>query len=307
MRTVAIIGGAGFIGSHLFNYFYRRGIYPKIIDISESNNFENFSSVDILDREKLMYELKGVNEVFHLASLVGVDSCLIQEERLFRTSIEGTINVLDSCIKNGVEKITFASSSEVYGELTESKMKESGNFKPKSPYGKTKLECEKILYYYKDNIQTNIVRFFNVYGEGQRTDFVINKFISSILNDDFITIYGDGEQTRCFTYINDAITGMLAAHNYKSIKNYEIFNIGNKNSISINSLVELLGKIIGKSPKIHYLEYGNNGVRPREIEVFNRFPDTNKAESLLNFTAKTELQKGLRNIVRFYYSNMVNK
>lgn len=306
MKKIAIIGGAGFVGRHLVRYLKNRGYIPKILDIHEDSTLQNYSMVNIFDKEKLEFELSGIDEVFHLAAVVGVERCIDQEELLLKTSIEGTRNVIDACVKNRVRKLAFTSSSEVYGDGIKIPFTETDSLLPKSIYGKAKVACEEMLMSASKDIAVRIVRFFNVYGPGQRDDFVITKFLHRLIHNVPLYIYGDGEQIRCFTYITDAVHGLVKALEYDGESNFEVFNIGNNTPTTINQLVEQMIKIVDKEMcNLTHAKLGSHGIRSSDIEVFRRIPDTTKAEKLLNFKAETDLVTGLKETLQSCLANLV--
>ena len=301
MKSVAIIGGAGFIGKYLSEELIDKGYQVKIIDVQKPLLDVPFEKVDILnDINGLTSSLKDVEGVIHLAAIVGVDKCLENESQVLQVNLQGTINIIKACELNGIKRLLFSSSSEVYGDGIKVPFAENDEKVPKSVYGKSKLLAEETLRLKADsNFIIRVVRFFNVYGTGQSTHFVIPKFVNKFIKGEDIPIYGDGSQVRCFTHVKDAVRGTLLAFEYEGDV-YEDFNIGNSRPITIMELVEILKKKIPTASSIIHENLGQNGIRPSHIEIYKRIPDTIKAERLLGFKAAISIEEGIKH----YLSNM---
>lgn len=307
MKNIAVIGGAGFIGSHLCKELIHRNYKVRVIDQNKPK-IDNipFIQANIKDIDALRKALKGVDGVFHLAALVGVDSCLNDDNEVIQTNLKGTENVLDVCMELGVKKILFTSSSEVYGDGVKVPFSEDDDKVPKSTYGKAKLEAEKLLKQVSNNIDVRIVRYFNIYGIGQREDFVISRFCRNVLQGKAIQIYGDGSQVRCFTNVKDAVRGTVLAYEYPDSP-YEVFNIANSRPITIKELAYLIYNLTKNEPKIQYIDFNETGVRPKSVEVFQRIPDVTKAKKLLHFEASISLEKGLKELIEHMESELFMK
>ncbi len=257
-----VTGCSGFIGSHLsdkllehgydvvgidcFTDYYSREI--KEANIANALNHKNFEFVegDLLD----MNSYPEVDYVFHEAAQAGVRKSWGKDFEIYtRNNILVTQKLLEFYKDKKTRKFVYASSSSVYGD-TELPMKEKTSLNPVSPYGVTKLAAENLCYLYWKNygLPTASLRYFTVYGPRQRPDMAIHKFVKAISNEDEITIFGDGTQTRDFTYIDDAIEANLLAANSDS--KGEIFNVGGGSTISVNELIKLIGKTLQKEPKI---------------------------------------------------------
>ena len=254
---ILVTGGAGFIGSHLMDALVDRGhevigidcftdYYPreiKEVNISNALKNDNFRFIeeDILNMDKF----PKVDYVFHLAAQAGVRASWGKSFEIYtRNNVLTTQKLLEYYKHEQIKKFVFASSSSVYGDA-ELSMKENCV---------TKLAAENICYlYYKNyNIPTVSLRYFTVYGPRQRPDMAIYKFVRAILNGDEILVFGDGTQTRDFTYVDDAVEAtMLAAENDLI---GEVFNVGGGSRISVNELIDKIEKIVRKKAKIKNIE-----------------------------------------------------
>ncbi len=261
-----VTGCAGFIGSHLterllkegfevigidcFTDYYSREIKEKNIENALNHDEFEFIEKDILNME----EYPEVDYIFHEAAQAGVRASWGKSFEIYtRNNIEATQKLLEFYKNKRIRKFVFASSSSVYGDA-ELPMKENSLLKPVSPYGVTKLAAENLCYLYWKNYNVPIVslRYFTVYGPRQRPDMAIHKFVKAILNDEEITVFGDGTQTRDFTFIDDAVEANILMA--KSEIEGEVFNVGGGSRISVNELIELLEKIAEKNAKIKYIE-----------------------------------------------------
>lgn len=300
---IFITGVAGFIGSSLAERFIKLGYKVKGVDCfhpyykreyKEENlkaliSHKNFEFIEAkLQALSLKDILKDVDYIFHHSAFPGVRG---NWDKLFKQYIEENILVTQKLLEEtkelkNIKKIIYASSSSVYGTSNILPLKETDELKPLSPYGISKLAAEKLCWVYFKNFNLPIIslRYFTVYGPRQRPDMAFYKFIKAIINEEEVMVYGDGNQTRDFTYIEDVIeTNILAMG--KAFPG-EVFNIGGGTKISINKAINLLEKIINKKAKIKYL--------PKEKgEAKDTLADINKAAKFLGYCPKTKLEKGL--------------
>lgn len=300
-----VTGCAGFIGSNLVDELLRRGYevvgidcltecYPREIkeaNMADALNHKNFEFVEenILSLE----EFPDVDYVFHEAALAGVrDSWGKGFEMYSRNNVEATQKILEFYKTSNIKKFVFASSSSVYG-VAKLPMREDSLLKPLSPYGATKLACENLCYLYWANygIPTISLRYFNVYGPRQRRDTAIYKFVKAILNDGVVTVFGDGTQTRDFTFVGDVVEANMLAVNSEG--GGKIFNVGGGNGISVNELIKKIEKAIGKRAKIKHTE-------KQKGDVKDTWADTSKISAKLNWKPKVEIERGLRRFVEWY-------
>lgn len=302
MRSV-VTGVAGFIGSHLaeqlvgeghevvgidcFTDYYARSI--KESNIEKLLKASGFSFVEgnllQLDLPEL---LKGVDFIFHQAAQAGVRSSWGKEFKIYTDlNLVSTQLLLEACKTSEIKRFIYASSSSVYGDSEELPLAEESALKPVSPYGVTKLAGEHLCSTYckNYNIPTISLRYFTVYGPRQRPDMAFHKFMRALLEDNEIDIYGDGLQTRDFTYISDAVTGNLLAMKNTSIG--EVFNIGGGSRVTVNDVLDTLHKITLRDPKVVYREVQKGDVR-------HTLAETSKAISTLGYSPQIDLKAGLQ-------------
>ncbi|MFA4826206.1 MAG: NAD-dependent epimerase/dehydratase family protein [Methanoregula sp.] len=299
-----VTGCAGFIGSHLtdrllkegydvtgidcFTDYYPRSIKESNIRDCRKNSHFTFIEKDILEIDSF----PAVDYIFHEAAQAGVRASWGSSFAIYtRNNIDATQKLLEYYKNTPLKKFVYASSSSVYGDAP-LPMREDMKPQPISPYGVSKLAAEHLCYLYWKNFQipTVSLRYFTVYGPRQRPDMGINKFVHSVINSDSIAIFGDGTQTRDFTYIDDVVkANMLAASS--EIKG-EYFNIGGGNRISVINLIQTIGDISGNSPKIHYLD-------KQKGDVDNTWADTKKARDFLHWNADVDIKDGLRKYIQW--------
>ena len=296
-----VTGVAGFIGSHLAEGLLKlgwevRGVdsftdyYPRKIkennlkDLRENKNF-SFQEKDLssLDLRKV---LEGIDYLFHLAAQSGVRGGWERNFEIYvKNNITITHRLLEETKEFPLKKFVLASTSSIYGESS-LPMREDNVLRPISPYGITKLTAENLCYlYYKTyKVPIIILRYFTVYGPRQRPDMAFHKFIKALLNNEEITIYGDGNQTRDFTYISDALEATITAAQSKTVG--EIINIGGGAQLTVNETLGILEKITKKKAKIKYIE-------KQRGDVLHTFADISEAKRLLNYQPKIKLREGL--------------
>ena len=300
-----VTGCAGFIGSHLSERLLREGYKVIGIDcftdyysraIKEGNmvtalGHKNFKLVE----ENLLSidDYPEVDYVFHEAAQAGVRKSWGRDFEIYtRNNIEATQRLLEFYKDSNIKKFVYASSSSVYGDA-ELPMKEDSLLKPVSPYGVTKLAGENLCYLYYKNygVPTIALRYFTVYGPRQRPDMAIHKFVRAIFDDDTIPVFGDGTQTRDFTYVDDVVEANLLAAKNDLVG--EAFNIGGGSRISVNELIKKIEKIIGNKAKVEYVERQKGDVR-------DTWADVDKAEKMLHWAPKVNINSGLERFVEWY-------
>ncbi|MCK4736820.1 MAG: NAD-dependent epimerase/dehydratase family protein [Methanophagales archaeon] len=300
-----VTGCAGFIGSHLVDKLLEQGYevigvdcftdyYPR--EIKEKNLSNALKSRDFKFIEKDILEMDkfpDVDYVFHLAAQAGVRASWGKSFEIYtRNNIEATQKLLEFYKERQIKKFVYASSSSVYGDA-KLPMRKDSLLKPVSPYGVTKLAGENLCYLYWKNykVPTVSLRYFTVYGPRQRPDMAIHKFVKAILNGDEITVFGDGTQTRDFTYVDDAVEANILAANNNVVG--EIFNIGGGSRISVNDLIGMMENIIGKKAKVKYIEKQKGDVR-------DTLADVSKAQKELRWKPKIDIFNGLREYMGWY-------
>lgn len=319
MQTYLVTGGAGFIGSQLclslinqnhkvvnvdnFNDFYCSTI--KLRNIEPLRNHENYVlyRADIRDEKEInkIFENNNIDTVIHLAGMAGVRPS-IEDPLLYEdVNVKGTITLLECMRRHKIQRLIFGSSSSVYGQSNhKEKFKEDQKlYHMLSPYAITKKMGEDYCYLYHYLYQINVVilRFFTVYGPGQRPDLAIYKFTDLIKNDLPIPFYGDGTSIRGYSYIEDIVEGIDQAVNFLNthFKVFEILNLSGDRAINLKYLVSRIEKELGKNAIINRLP-----MQPGD--VFSTNADISKARYILNYNPKTSFEEGVRKFVSWYLS-----
>ncbi len=303
-----VTGAAGFIGSHLTDRLLQTGIsvtgYDNFDDyysskdrnlVSAMNN-EAFSLIkgDILDIETLTRSFRDCDIIFHEAAQPGVRYSIENPLKTFRTNLNGTLNVLEAARKTDSPKLVFASTSAVYGNPNQFPVSENTEAKPISPYGLSKLFAEKTCKQYSElyGLRIVILRYHTVYGPRQRPDMAIRKWITRLMSDKPPIVYGDGRQTRDFTYIDNIVTGTVNAAFEKKAED-EIINLGSGRAVEVNLVINLLRKITNRLNIELVYEEKKMG------DVQDTFADITKAKSILGYEPETPLETGLKNEVEW--------
>ena len=307
MKTL-ITGCAGFVGSHLterllkngsevigidcFSDYYERELKEKNLAVSLKNDKFTFIEKDILE----MDEYPDVDYVYHIAAQAGVRDSWGDNFRGYTSNnIEVTWKLLEFYKELNIKKFVYSSSSSVYGDA-ELPMNEKSRLRPVSPYGVTKLAAENLCYLYWKNykIPTISLRFFTVYGPRQRPDMAINKFFSSILTGNEIVVYGDGEQKRDFTFVDDAVNAILTAAESRVVG--DVFNVGGGSTISVNRLINEIEEITGKKARVTYIEKQKGDVKNTEANL-------EKIETVLRWKPTISIRTGLKKYMGWYTNN----
>lgn len=301
MRAL-VTGCAGFIGSTLtdrlltegyevigidrFSDYYSRDLKERNLALALKHPMFTLLEEDIVE----MHAFPDVDYVFHLAAQAGVRASWGKNFNVYtRDNIQATQRLLEYYKDLKIRKFVYSSSSSVYGDV-ELPMREDRPVQPVSPYGVSKLAAEHLCYLYWKNheVPTVSLRYFTVYGPRQRPDMGINKFVNAVLKDDAITIYGDGHQTRDFTYIDDAVeANILAATSGVS---GEAINIGGGNRISVVDLIRAIEEATGKAALLQYIEEQKGDVRDTRA-------DATKAERVLGWRARVKIRDGLERYI----------
>jgi UDP-glucose 4-epimerase len=305
---VLVTGGAGFIGSHTVDRLLAEDLDVIVLDSLRSGSLENISHHfgekgfrfvrgDVRDAHVVEDLVSRVDYVVHLAALVSVPESLRDPVLTHDINVNGTLNLLKASVDYGVERFVYASSCAIYGNAEKLPIKEDCPAKPVSPYGISKLTAENyVRKYFEDfGLETVCLRYFNVYGPRQaHSDYsgVITQFIKRVKEDLPLVIFGDGEQTRDFVYVEDVAEANLLTLKCKNIAG-EVFNIGTGVATSINQLANMLLEIANKRDlKIVHGE-------AREGDVRHSVADISKASKKLGFTPKITLKNGLKRLLYF--------
>jgi len=300
---IMITGGNGFIGHTLVRHLLNKGFQVRVIDTKpikyQNDNLEFIKkNVD----EDLRIDMKDCDIVFHLAALLGVNTSDKYPLNTLKVNIDGTVNVFKCALDAGIKKVIYSSSSEVYGEAREIPLREDSPKAPVSVYGVSKLTAEMYAQAYTQEYGINInpVRLFNVYGPGQGFDWVIPLFIRYILENKAPIVYGEGNQIRCFTFIEDVISGFETV--MEKGKGSEAYNIANDRPTSMKELAELIINISGKeiNPKIS--GFGKD-TRTKEREIMKRIPSIEKLKKL-GWEPRVQIEEGVKKTFYWYKENL---
>ncbi len=311
---ILVTGGAGFIGSHLtarlldqghsvccidnFNTYYD----PKI----KRDNCKPFLShpnyclyeVDIqhIEQMKPIFYKENFELIVHLAARAGVRPSIEDPDLYNRVNVVGTTNLLDLSKETGVRQFVFGSSSSVYGINSKVPFSENDRIdRPISQYAATKIAGEMLCHVYHNlyNIHVTSLRFFTVYGPRQRPEMAIHKFAEKIYNGEPIPFFGDGSSRRDYTFVDDIVAGILSAieNNYP----YEIFNLGNSNTISLKDLVSLIEENIGKKAILNKMD-----LQLGDVPI--TYADITKSREKLGYQPQTDIKDGIRKFAEWFLS-----
>lgn len=301
-----VTGGAGFIGSHVcerllhaghavwafddLNAFYdpqlKRRNLRDIQSLAKPFEFVHGDLTDAAAVAELFASVK-FDQVIHLAARAGVRPSLAEPALYQRVNVEGTVNVLEAARNNGVKKITIASSSSVYGVNAKVPFSESDPiFSAISPYAASKLACEALghVYHHIYGLDVVMLRFFTVYGPRQRPDLAIHKFAKLIHAGKPIPVFGDGSTARDYTYITDIVDGVMACTQKEF--GYEIFNLGESQTVKLSRLIELLEAALGKKATLD-----RQPPQPGDVPI--TFADVSKARAKLGYHPRIKIEQGI--------------
>lgn len=312
MAHYLVTGGAGFIGSNLVGALLEQGHTVRVLDNFSTGKWENLASYgdrveviegDLTDLDDVRRAMSGVDVVLHQGALASVPRSIEDPIGSNEANVKGTLHVLLAAKDAGVKRVVYASSSSVYGDqaVTEPKV-ETMAPQPISPYAVSKLSGEQYCQVFHEvyGLETVALRYFNVFGPRQdpHSEYaaVIPKFITCMLAGERPTIFGDGEQTRDFTYIGNVIKGnLLAATAPADQVAGQVFNMATGAQISLNGLVEMLQEITGQDLAPVHAE-------PRTGDIKHSRADVEKARRLLAYEPEVSFLEGLRQTVEWYRS-----
>lgn len=319
MPNILITGAAGFIGSHTAELFLEKGYSVYGID-----NFDPF--YDRSAKERNLKELSSHSQFFfqeldfctgdlganlpghfdaviHLGAKAGVLPSIQQMPQYIDVNIHGSQRIMDWMVKIGCKKLVFASSSSVYGNTAVPFLESADVNHPISPYAFTKKSGELLThnFHYLYGLDVLNLRFFTVIGERQRPDLAIHKFVKAILNDQPITLYGDGSTSRDYTYVKDIARGVFQAYEYLAQHQgvYDILNIGNSQPVSLLEMVETLQKVLNKKAIIHFDS-------PKPGDVDKTFASVEKAARLIGYKPETSFEEGVKRFVNWYKTTLLS-
>jgi len=298
-KTRSIVtGGAGFIGSHLVDYLIKEKHEVIVLDNFSTGRAKNLDHVkekikiiecDISKKGDWYKYFKNTDYVFHLAALADIVPSIQYPKRYFDANVTGTFNIIEAIKKYKVKKFIYTASSSCYGVPNLYPTNENSEINPRYPYALTKYLGEKLVMHWSDLYELNAIslRFFNVYGTRSRTSgtygAVFGVFLAQKISGNPFTVVGDGNQTRDFTYVSDAVEAIIVAA--KSDKKNKIYNVGSGKHISVNYLIELL-----KGKKVF--------IQKRQGEPDCTFADITKIKTELNWTPKISIEEGVEKILK---------
>jgi nucleoside-diphosphate-sugar epimerase len=309
-----VTGAAGFIASHLSGQLLDRGAevigidcfadyYPRPIkeaNLEALRSRPGFSFIEsTIQGADLDRLLNGVTHVFHLAAQAGVRKSWGHDFQVYTTNnIEATQVLLEACIGKPLHRLVYASSSSVYGDAATIPMREDAVPHPLSPYGVTKLAAEHLCHLYSANhrVPATSVRYFTVYGPRQRPDMAFNRFLKAARRGDPIAVFGDGGQTRDFTFVTDAVAGTIAAGE-RGVPG-RAYNLGGGSRVSLNEVLDIIGRVTGQP--LH-IEHGP----AQKGDVRDTYADTALARADLGFQPTVSLADGLAEEYRWLASASV--
>jgi UDP-glucuronate 4-epimerase len=313
-----VTGGAGFIGSHLCERLLALG--HSVCAFDDLNSFydpqikrQNLRAIqalakpfefvhgDLTDRPAVakVFASTKFDQVIHLAARAGVRPSLAEPALYQRVNVEGTVNILEEARARGVKKLVLASSSSVYGINSKVPFSEADPiFNPISPYAASKLACEALghVYHHIYGLDVVMLRFFTVYGPRQRPDLAIHKFARLIKTGNPIPVFGDGTTARDYTYIDDILEGILACTTREF--GFEIFNLGESQTVTLQRLIELLEAALGRKATIE-----RQPPQPGDVPV--TFADITKARRLLGYAPRTKVENGIPRFVNWLLTSPV--
>ncbi len=311
MTMFLVTGGAGFIGSHLVHRLVADGQKVRVLDNFSTGKRANLAGVmdriEVIEGDLRRYEdcllaCKGVEVIFHEGALPSVPKSVADPRSSHDANINGTFNILMAARECGCRRVIYAASSSAYGDQPESPKRESMRPAPLSPYAVNKLVGEYYLKVFHEcyGLETLSLRYFNVFGPRQdpKSQYAaaIPAFVTAILNDQPPTIYGDGEQTRDFTFIDNVVHGNMLAAKAPKLGG-EVVNLACAESVTVNRTIRLINELLGKDVKPIYTD-----VRPGDVK--HSLADVTLARKIIGFEPVVTFDEGLRRAIEWYRENL---
>ena len=309
MSTYLVTGGAGFIGCNMIGELVRRGETVRALDNLATGHIENLDPVrqkiqwheaDIRDLENIRPDFEGVDYVVHLAAIPSVPRSVADPLTSNSANIDGTLNVLLAARDAGAKRVVFSASSSAYGDHPALPRVESQEPRPLSPYALTKLTGEYYCRIFTQvyGLETVSLRYFNIFGPHQSPDSpysgVLSLFISAYMNGQTPTIFGDGEQSRDFTYVENAVDATLRACTAPEASG-QVINVGTGERHTLNETIKVLDRIFGRQVKPRY-------DAPRAGDVEHSHADISLARKLLGYEPAVRFEEGLKKTVAWFRS-----
>ncbi len=311
--NILVTGGVGFIGSHVcerlleighavcalddLNDFYDPAIKQNTLrELQSRAQSFSFVHADITNRSEVDEVIGSMafDQIIHLAARAGVRPSLENPALYQRVNVEGTVNLLESARERGVKKITIASSSSVYGVNSKVPFSEADPiFSAISPYAASKLACEALghVYHHVHGMDVCMLRFFTVYGPRQRPDLAIHKFARLMQSGQPIPVFGDGNTSRDYTYVDDTVDGVIAATDKEF--GYEIINLGESQTVELDRLIELIEQAMGVKAEIN-----RQPAQPGDVPI--TFANIEKAQRLLGYNPQVKIEDGIPRFIEWF-------
>ena len=295
-----VTGGAGFIGSHLVRGLLERGDRVRVLDNFSTGNRANLADIDVevIEGELRSYErvhnaVRGAEVVFHLGAMGSVPRSVQDPLTSTAVNVEGTLNVLLAARDEGVRRVVFSSSTSVYGSTRELPTLESTAPDPISPYGVAKLAAERYCISFSrvyHSFETVVLRYFNVFGPRQspfsQYAAAVPLFVTAIAAGEPVTIFGDGEQSRDFTFVSNVVDATVRAADAPEASG-RMFNVASAAPVSVNHVADVIGRILERPVQRHHLP-------PRAGDIRDSWADISAAREVLGWEPSVDLEQGLR-------------
>jgi nucleoside-diphosphate-sugar epimerase len=308
MGLTLVTGGAGFIGSNLVHHLLAEGVPVRVLDNFSTGKRANLADclddIDLIegelaDLETVRRAMQGVEAVLHQAALPSVPRSISDPLASNESNVLGTLHVLLAARDEGVRRVVYASSSSIYGDQQPGQAKiESMRPQPISPYGVAKLAAEAYcqVFYHAYGLETVALRYFNVFGPRQdpasQYAAVVPRFIKAMLRGEQPTVYGDGQQTRDFTYVADVVSANMLALEAEGAPG-EVFNVARHHPHSVNELVAALNELLGVNVEARHTE-------PRPGDILHSLADIERATTLLGYRPQVSFAEGLRQTIEWF-------
>ena len=320
MAHCLVTGGAGFIGSHIVDGLLRQGHHVRVLDDLATGTTRNLEAVQeqlhaedigfaleiiagsILDGQKLAEVMNGIDYVYHQAALPSVAFSLQDPLLSNRVNVEGTLCVLVAARDASVQRVIYAGSSSAYGDSPELPKREDHATNPLSPYAVAKLTGEHYcrLFTQLYDLETVTLRYFNVFGARQNPDSqyaaVIPKFIIAVLKGELLPVFGDGQQSRDFTHIDNVVHGNILAMTAADVAG-QVLNLANGSRTSLLQLIAYLEELTNRRARVEFLP-------PRPGDVPHSQADVTRAQHLLGFEPRVDIRQGLQRTLAYYQLEM---
>lgn len=312
--NILVTGGAGFIGSHLVEELVKRGETVRVLDNLATGHLKNLDAVknkiefvqgDIADENVVQNAARNIDIIFHQAALPSVPRSIKNPRASHDANLTGTLNILIAARDNGVKRVVLASSSSVYGNSPQLPKVETFEPAPLSPYAVTKLACEYYARVFSNlyGLSTICLRYFNVFGPRQDPTSqyagALAKFVQCALHHEPFPIYGDGEQSRDFTYVENVVNANLRAA-YFEFDGGAVINIAGGARTTLNQIVALLNELAHQNLPTQFAP-------PRAGDVLHSHADISRARELLGYEPTVDVREGLKRTVEYYASRQVGR